>query len=53
MNIWLFLFAVLVVAVGWKRAIGAVVTGYAMGLAIGIGLILLLIMIGLAVSPVR
>ena len=50
MNIWLFLFVALVVAVGWKKAIVTAIQAYAIGLAIGIGFIFILLLLAVGVK---
>ena len=51
MEIWIFAF--LIALVGFWKAIGTLIKGYAIGLAIGIGLILLLILLGMCSMAVR
>jgi hypothetical protein len=45
MSIWTILFAALVVTVGWKKAITATIQGYAMGLAIAAGIIIICLLL--------
>ena len=53
MSLEMLLFAGLVGLVGWRKAICTVVTGYAFGIVICAGIIMLLLLLSMCVGAVR